>query len=58
MLLLCRNILGEAIGSMTFKELKNMEGRLEKAISRIRSKKVTSLDALNIKVDNDVENTL
>ncbi|XP_057507110.1 agamous-like MADS-box protein MADS1 isoform X1 [Actinidia eriantha] len=35
-----RHILGEALSSLTFKELKNLEGRLEKAISRIRSKKV------------------
>ncbi|XP_021898389.1 agamous-like MADS-box protein AGL1 isoform X2 [Carica papaya] len=34
-----RHILGEALGSLTFKELKNLEGRLEKGISRIRSKK-------------------
>ncbi|GFS38597.1 K-box region and MADS-box transcription factor family protein [Actinidia rufa] len=34
-----RHILGEALSSLTFKELKNLEGRLEKAISRIRSKK-------------------
>ena len=36
---ICRHILGEALSSLTFKELKNLEGRLEKAISRIRSKK-------------------
>uniref|UniRef100_A0A5B6YQL6 Floral homeotic protein AGAMOUS n=1 Tax=Davidia involucrata TaxID=16924 RepID=A0A5B6YQL6_DAVIN len=34
-----RHILGEALSSLTFKELKNLEGRLERAISRIRSKK-------------------
>ena len=34
-----KHILGEALSSLTFKELKNLEGRLEKAISRIRSKK-------------------
>ncbi|XWS41073.1 hypothetical protein CRYUN_Cryun17cG0049200 [Craigia yunnanensis] len=34
-----RHILGEALSSLTFKELKNLEGRLEKGISRIRSKK-------------------
>ncbi|XP_057469980.1 agamous-like MADS-box protein MADS1 isoform X2 [Actinidia eriantha] len=34
-----RHILGEALSSLNFKELKNLEGRLEKAISRIRSKK-------------------
>lgn len=36
----CRHILGEALSSLTFKELKNLEGRLEKGICRIRSKKV------------------
>lgn len=35
--------MGEAIGSLSFKELKNLEGRLEKAIGRVRSKKVHSL---------------
>ncbi|XP_039038625.1 agamous-like MADS-box protein MADS1 isoform X1 [Hibiscus syriacus] len=35
-----RHILGEALSSLTFKELKNLEGRLEKGICRIRSKKV------------------
>ncbi|XP_052207128.1 agamous-like MADS-box protein MADS1 [Diospyros lotus] len=34
-----RNISGEALSSLSFKELKNLEGRLERAISRIRSKK-------------------
>ncbi|XP_022739467.1 agamous-like MADS-box protein AGL1 [Durio zibethinus] len=34
-----RHILGESLGSLTSKELKNLEGRLEKGISRIRSKK-------------------
>ncbi|KAK4784414.1 hypothetical protein SAY86_018782 [Trapa natans] len=34
------HILGEEIGSLSFKELKNLEGRLEKAVSRVRSKKV------------------
>uniref|UniRef100_A0A5B6YR08 Floral homeotic protein AGAMOUS n=1 Tax=Davidia involucrata TaxID=16924 RepID=A0A5B6YR08_DAVIN len=34
-----RNIVGEALSSLSFKELKNLEGRLERAISRIRSKK-------------------
>ncbi|THG17613.1 hypothetical protein TEA_014722 [Camellia sinensis var. sinensis] len=35
-----RHILGEALSSLTFKELKNLESRLEKAISRVRSKKI------------------
>ncbi|GAV65157.1 SRF-TF domain-containing protein/K-box domain-containing protein, partial [Cephalotus follicularis] len=34
-----RHILGEALSSLSFKELKNLEGRLEKGINRIRSKK-------------------
>ncbi|XP_044491639.1 agamous-like MADS-box protein MADS1 isoform X2 [Mangifera indica] len=34
-----RHILGEALSSLSFKELKNLEARLEKGISRIRSKK-------------------
>ncbi|KAL6840307.1 hypothetical protein ACP4OV_030117 [Aristida adscensionis] len=34
-----RHLMGESIGNMTPKELKNLESRLEKGISRIRSKK-------------------
>ncbi|KAK9223986.1 hypothetical protein WN944_012435 [Citrus x changshan-huyou] len=34
-----RNMLGESLSGLNFKELKNMETRLEKGISRIRSKK-------------------
>ncbi|PIN04666.1 hypothetical protein CDL12_22791 [Handroanthus impetiginosus] len=34
-----RQILGEGVSSMPLRELKNMEGKVEKAISRIRSKK-------------------
>ncbi|BBG99750.1 K-box region and MADS-box transcription factor family protein [Prunus dulcis] len=34
-----RHILGEALSTLNIKELKNLEGRLEKGISRIRSKK-------------------
>nr|ASY97760.1 AG2 [Cercidiphyllum japonicum] len=34
-----RHIMGEALSSLTFKELKNLESKLEKGISRIRSKK-------------------
>lgn len=32
--------MGESLGSMNAKELKNLESKLEKGISRIRSKKV------------------
>ncbi|KAH0928311.1 hypothetical protein HID58_014038 [Brassica napus] len=34
-----RHIVGESLGSLNFKELKNLEGRLEKGINRVRSKK-------------------
>ncbi|XP_026412851.1 floral homeotic protein AGAMOUS-like isoform X2 [Papaver somniferum] len=34
-----RHLMGEALSSMSVKELKQLEGRLEKGISRIRSKK-------------------
>uniref|UniRef100_A0A0D9V8Q9 MADS-box domain-containing protein n=1 Tax=Leersia perrieri TaxID=77586 RepID=A0A0D9V8Q9_9ORYZ len=34
-----RHLMGEAIGNMTAKELKSLENRLEKGISRIRAKK-------------------
>nr|AAS45686.1 AGAMOUS-like protein [Meliosma dilleniifolia] len=34
-----RHLMGEALSAMTVKELKQLEGRLEKGISRIRSKK-------------------
>ncbi|CAM0955453.1 unnamed protein product [Alopecurus aequalis] len=34
-----RNLMGESVGNLTLKELKNLENRLEKGIGRIRSKK-------------------
>nr|AHM92074.1 MADS-box protein 21 [Phyllostachys edulis] len=34
-----RHLMGESIGNMTAKELKNLENRLERGIGRIRSKK-------------------
>ncbi|KAE8678414.1 hypothetical protein F3Y22_tig00111410pilonHSYRG00020 [Hibiscus syriacus] len=43
-----RHILGEAPSSLTFKELKNLEGRLEKGICRIRSKKEVELQNDNM----------
>ncbi|WRX09837.1 Transcription factor, partial [Theobroma cacao] len=43
-----RHILGEALSTLTFKELKNLEGRLEKGISRIRSKKEVELQNDNM----------
>lgn len=41
-----RHILGESLGSLNLKELKNLEGRLEKGISRVRSKKVNNFPCL------------
>ncbi|WJX37825.1 Agamous-like MADS-box protein mads1 [Trifolium repens] len=38
-----RHILGEALGSLSLKELKNLEGRLEKGLSRVRSRKHETL---------------
>ncbi|KAH0935229.1 hypothetical protein HID58_012346 [Brassica napus] len=34
-----RQLMGETIGSMSPKELRNLEGRLDRSINRIRSKK-------------------
>ncbi|KAG6420729.1 hypothetical protein SASPL_117267 [Salvia splendens] len=34
-----RQLLGEGVSNMPLKELRNMEGKVEKAISRIRTKK-------------------
>ncbi|XP_013597116.1 PREDICTED: floral homeotic protein AGAMOUS-like isoform X2 [Brassica oleracea var. oleracea] len=34
-----RRLMGETIGSMSPKELRNLEGRLDRSINRIRSKK-------------------
>ncbi|XP_021714798.1 agamous-like MADS-box protein AGL11 isoform X1 [Chenopodium quinoa] len=38
-----RNLMGECLSSLTVKELKQVENRLERGISRIRSKKVKHL---------------
>ncbi|QHO11644.1 Agamous-like MADS-box protein [Arachis hypogaea] len=38
--LIHRHILGEALSSLSLKELKNLESRLEKGLSRVRSRKV------------------
>ncbi|XP_021848301.2 agamous-like MADS-box protein AGL11 isoform X4 [Spinacia oleracea] len=38
-----RNLMGECLSSLTVKELKQVENRLERSISRIRSKKHESL---------------
>lgn len=40
-----RHILGEALSSLSLKELKNLEGRLEKGLSRVRSRKHETLFA-------------
>ncbi|EYU43298.1 hypothetical protein MIMGU_mgv1a018193mg, partial [Erythranthe guttata] len=34
-----RNMLGESLGALTLRELKNLESRVERGISKIRSKK-------------------
>ncbi|KAL9329471.1 hypothetical protein ACSQ67_004474 [Phaseolus vulgaris] len=39
----CRQMMGEALSNMNAKDLKNLETKLEKGISRIRSKKETDL---------------
>ena len=36
----CRHLLGDAISSLSVKELKQLENKLERGITRIRSKKV------------------
>jgi len=36
----CRQMMGEGLSTMNGKDLKNLETKLEKGISRIRSKKV------------------
>ena len=35
-----RNMLGDSLSSLSVKDLKSLESKLEKGISRIRSKKV------------------
>lgn len=37
-----RNMLGESLGSLTMRDLKNLESKVERGISKIRSKKVPS----------------
>ncbi|XP_044502259.1 agamous-like MADS-box protein MADS1 isoform X2 [Mangifera indica] len=43
-----KHILGEALSSLSFKELKNLEARVEKGITRIRSKKEMQLQNDNM----------
>ncbi|KAK4749825.1 hypothetical protein SAY87_027274 [Trapa incisa] len=54
-----RHILGEAIGSLSFKELKNLEGRLEKAMRRVRSKKcemiLTEIEYMQKRIAEEAE---
>ncbi|KAE9606331.1 putative transcription factor, K-box [Lupinus albus] len=40
-----RHILGESLSSLSLKELKNLESRLEKGLSRVRSRKHETLFA-------------
>ncbi|TXG47743.1 hypothetical protein EZV62_027037 [Acer yangbiense] len=42
-----RNMLGESLSALTMKELKNLENKLEKGISRVRSKKEIDLQNNN-----------
>ncbi|KAK8524570.1 hypothetical protein V6N12_029435 [Hibiscus sabdariffa] len=42
-----RNMLGESLGGLPMKDLKSLEGRLERGISRIRSKKEIDLHNSN-----------
>jgi hypothetical protein len=39
-LLACRHLMGDAVSNLSVKELKQLENRLERGITRIRSKKV------------------
>ncbi|XP_019067519.1 floral homeotic protein AGAMOUS isoform X2 [Solanum lycopersicum] len=39
-----RNMMGEALAGMKLKELKNLEQRIEKGISKIRSKKIAETE--------------
>ncbi|KAI8526526.1 hypothetical protein RHMOL_Rhmol12G0003600 [Rhododendron molle] len=41
-----RNIMGEGLGSLNMKELKQLENRLERGITRIRSKKIAENERL------------
>ncbi|QHO26803.1 Agamous-like MADS-box protein [Arachis hypogaea] len=43
--LIHRHILGEALSSLSLKELKNLESRLQKGLSRVRSRKHETLFA-------------
>ncbi|CAN1309970.1 Agamous-like MADS-box protein AGL11 [Linum perenne] len=38
--MLCRHLMGESLSSLSIKELKQLENRLDRGVSRIRAKKV------------------
>lgn len=42
-------MMGEALSNMNGKELRNLESKLEKGISRIRSKKVLIINHMILK---------
>lgn len=46
--LLSRHMMGEGLSNLSMKELKNLEGKLERGISRIRSKKVNIKILINL----------
>ncbi|XP_018450194.1 floral homeotic protein AGAMOUS isoform X2 [Raphanus sativus] len=54
-----RKLMGETIGSMSPKELKNLEGRLDKSVNRIRSKKnellFAEIDYMQKKFEQEVD---
>ncbi|KAK7276780.1 hypothetical protein RIF29_17926 [Crotalaria pallida] len=47
-----RHILGESLSSLSLKELKNLESRLEKGLGRVRSRKHETLLAEEVELQN------
>ncbi|OMO99086.1 Transcription factor, K-box, partial [Corchorus capsularis] len=41
-----RHLMGDSLSSLTVKELKQLENRLERGITRIRSKKIAEVERL------------
>ncbi|KAL4285581.1 hypothetical protein AHAS_Ahas19G0000500 [Arachis hypogaea] len=41
-----RHLMGDALSTLTVKELKQLENRLERGITRIRSKKITDVERI------------
>lgn len=41
-------MVGECLGALNLRELKNLEGKVEKAISKIRAKKVTEKKSVGV----------